>query len=218
MLVDLEKQILEIYKLLDSEITVFAQRTGLTCPEGCGHCCVSEKVEATVLEFIPMAFELFRTNQAEFLLKRLERNNTSKQCILFRQDLMKSGKWGCTQYRHRVLICRLFGFAGNRDRRGNLQLAMCRIMKPGREHFEYDLSDPNGPMPIFTDAGMRITAMNPLLGSRRLPINHALMEALSKVGMYLDLTHPSNHKKSVDPEMPPETPLFPENSPRRRAA
>ena len=218
MLVELEKQILEIYKLLDDEVTAFARRTGLNCPEGCGRCCVSEKVEATVLEFIPMAFELFRTNQAEFLLKRLEKNDTSKRCILFRQDLMESGKWGCTQYRHRVLICRLFGFAGNRDRHGNLQLAMCLIMKTGRENFEYDLSDKIGPMPIFTDAGMRITAMNPLLGAHRLPINHALMEALTKVGMYLALSQSGSHKESVDPEMPPETPLFPENSPRKRAA
>ncbi len=220
MLIELEKQVRAIYQILDNQIDAFAAKTSLFCPHGCGECCKSQKVEATVLECIPMAFELFRTNQAELLLKRLERSVDDKQCILFRRDFIEKGEWGCSQYQHRALICRLFGFAGNRDRSGKAVLAMCRIMKPGRNTFDYDLSDDNAPMPLFSDAGMRITSLNPAMGSLRLPINQALMQALYKVGIYLDMNTSvqSLATSDSDPELPPETPVFPFDTTRKHAA
>lgn len=219
MLNELEQQVMAIYQLLDEEVTAFAQKTELCCPQGCGECCNSEKVEATILECIPLAFELFRTCQAELLLKRLERNIDEKQCILFRPDFIEKGEWGCTQYQHRALICRMFGFAGNRDRSGNPLLAMCRIMKPGRETFKYDLSDERAPMPLFTDAGMRITALHPSFGAKRLPINQALTQTLYKVGIYLDMTEPREGlASSLTPDLPPDKPMFPVGKSRRRAA
>jgi Fe-S-cluster containining protein len=218
MLLELEGKVLEIYERLDREVATFALRTGLSCPEGCGLCCFSEKVEATVLECLPLAFTLFRTCQAELLLKRLERQGDERQCILFRPDLADSGQWGCTRYRDRALVCRLFGFAGNRDRNGKPQLAMCRVMKNGRDTFSPDLGDRSAPMVLFSDAGLRITALHPPLGTRRLPINSAIMEALYKVGMYLDLNVPRPEDKAADPDVPPDRPLFPSGFPRRRAA
>ena len=129
MLQELADQVLELYRDLDKAVAGFASRTGLSCPEGCGHCCLSEKVEATVLECIPLAFELFRTFQAEFILKRLEKNGDERRCILYRPDYTEAGLWGCTQYKHRAVVCRLFGFSGNPDREGIPRLAMCRVMK-----------------------------------------------------------------------------------------
>lgn len=219
MLNELEQQVMAIYLLLDEEIAAFAEKTKLCCPHGCGECCNSEKVEATILECIPLAFELFRTCQAELLLKRLERNGDEKQCILFRPDFIEKGEWGCTQYQHRALICRLFGFAGNRDRSGNPILAMCRIMKPGRETASYALSDEKAPMPLFTVGGMRITSLHPSLGSQRLPINQALMQALYKVGIYLDMAEGRKGlASSSKPDLPPDTPIFPVGRSRKRAA
>ncbi|MFN2356011.1 MAG: hypothetical protein ABR512_16035 [Desulfopila sp.] len=85
---------------MDTAVARFVSRTGLACPEGCGHCCSSEKVEATVLECIPLAFELFRSLQAELILKRLLKNVHGRQCVLYRADYTASGQWGCTQYLH----------------------------------------------------------------------------------------------------------------------
>ena len=178
---------------MDSAVAGFQSRTGLSCPEGCGHCCSSEKVEATVLECIPLAFELFRTLQAELILKRLEKNEDDRRCVLYRADFTAAGLWGCTQYSHRTVVCRMFGFAGNRDRQGIPRLAMCRVMKEkdkvGEEGIECD--DPNTPMPLFVDAGLQITTLHPGLGTRRMPINTALQQALLKVGMMLDLAAPN---------------------------
>jgi Fe-S-cluster containining protein len=219
MLQELEFQVLEVYRVLDVAVAEFAARTGLACPQGCGHCCHSEQVEATVLECIPLAFELFRTLQAELILKRLERDTDEHRCVLYRQDFTQAGLWGCSQYRHRAVVCRLFGFAGNRDRDGIPRLAMCHVMKQSivpNEAVPAEYEDV--PMPLFSEAGMRITALHPGLGSGRMPINAALREALQKVGMLLDLSAPKQHPLKSAPEIPPDEPLFPLPPLTRRAA
>lgn len=220
MLQELDLQVMEVYRVLDTAVAGFSSRTGLSCTEGCGHCCLSETVEATVLECIPLAFELFRTFQAELILKRLEKNGDEKLCILYRSDYTETGLWGCTQYKHRSVVCRLFGFSGNRDREGIPQLAMCRVMKENTSNpvGAIELDDPDTPMPIFVDAGLRITTLHPGLGTERMQINLALREALLKVGMMLDLTAPVSPAKSDDPEIPPNEPLLPRPTVDRRAA
>ncbi len=220
MLRELEAQVLLVYAELDLAVKRFAEITGLACPPGCGRCCASEKVEATVLECIPLAFELFRLNQAELILKRLEKRGEKRQCLLYRPDWTREGRWGCTQYRHRTVVCRLFGFAGNRDRRGIKQLAMCRIMKPmtGAEAASVLPSEAASAMPLFADAGLRVTALHPALGTRRQPINQALQEALVKVGIFLDHSEPSPAGKRTAPVDPPDKPLFPLPPLDRRAA
>ena len=189
MLHELECKVLEVYRGLDAAVAEFAARTGLACPSGCGRCCISEKVEATVLEFIPLAFELFRTGQAELIVKRLEGNSDERQCVLYRPDFTAAGLWGCSQYRHRPVVCRLFGFAGNRDRDGISQLAMCRVMKErsGGKGASCLAPEDLSSMPLFGDAGLAVTALHPGLGTLRMPINEAVYEALQKVGMVLDL-------------------------------
>ncbi len=219
MLQELESQVLELYRSLDAAVAEYAAGTNLACPAGCGQCCRSEKVEATVLECIPLAFELFRTHQAELILKRLEKNGDERQCILYRADFTEAGLWGCSQYSHRAVVCRLFGFAGNRDREGIPRLAMCRIMKERLA----DITPPGGddehsPMPLFSEAGLRISALHPGLGAARMPINRALLEALRKVGMFLELSAPAPTVPAGDPEIPPDEPLFPISPLRRRAA
>ena len=220
MLQELEFQILEVYKELDLAVAAFASRTRLACPDGCGHCCSSENVEATVLECIPLAFELFRTFQAELILKRIEKNVDNKRCVLYRSDYTEAGLWGCSQYRHRTVVCRLFGFAGNRDRTGIPRLAMCRVMKERLrpETVTEALKHDDPAMPLFSEAGLRITALHPGLGAARMPVNTALREALQKVGMILDLAPPDRVISQSAPEPPPVKPIFPLTPVKKRAA
>ncbi len=220
MLQQLEFEVLEVYRVLDVAVAKFASRTGLSCPDGCGHCCLSEKVEATVLECIPLAFELFRTLRAEFILKRLEKNGNDKRCILYRPDMTDAGLWGCTEYKYRAVVCRLFGFAGNRDRQGIARLAMCRVMKEKTSagSHEIELADPGAPLPLFVDSGMRITTLHPGLGTMRMPINMALRDALLKVGILLELSGANPSCKPGEHEHPPTKPVLPHSPPSRRAA
>jgi uncharacterized protein len=178
-----------VYALLDAAVAAFAGRSGLSCPQGCGHCCLAESVEATVLECLPLAFLLFHTGQADLMLQRLAEHGDDRHCVLYRRELTLAGLWGCSQYMMRPVVCRLFGFAGNPGREGIGRLAMCRVMKEAAEleHFELVTDDPSAPMPLFARAGLRITALHPGFGTDRLPINVALHQALQKVGMSLDL-------------------------------
>ena len=165
MLQTLESQVLEVYRQADHAVTAFREATALACPGGCVHCCFSEKVEATVLEMIPAAYALFRANQAELILKRIEKEHDSKQCLLFRPDLSTPDSGGCTIYPYRALVCRLFGFAGNTDRDGVAQLARCRrmpLVTPPTAGA--DGSGPAASLPIFHSFGLAVTAIHPGLG------------------------------------------------------
>jgi uncharacterized protein len=213
MLLELEKQVLELYCKADGAVSRYRDITGLSCPTGCVQCCNSAKVEATVLEMLPLSFHLFRTNQAELLIKRLEKEGAAA-CILFREDLAGSLGGGCSQYHYRALVCRLFGFAGNHDRTGVARLALCRVMRES-------MGLPTGgiasaALPIFQEYGLAITALHHSLGERRLPINHALLQSLLKVGLALDLgTVRLSNDSTVFPDDTPGTrPL----SPKKRAA
>ena len=186
MLQNLEVQILGLYSEADWAVAVYQQSSVLSCPGGCAHCCVSEKVESTVIEMIPSAFHLLRTNQAELLSKRLEKQDESNQCILFRPDLSQPDSGGCSLYPYRPLVCRLFGFAGNRDRQGQVKLARCRYMPPATKATGSDCGGETmagGDIPIFQAYGIAVTAIHPNLGTRRMPINDALSQALAKVGL-----------------------------------
>jgi Fe-S-cluster containining protein len=208
MLQELAVQLMLLYEELDRKTHAFAAAAGLQCPQGCGECCRSEKVETTVLEMLPLAFHLFHTKQAELLIKRLEKPTDSKQCIFFRGDFCQQGDWGCSQYQHRGLVCRLFGYAGLRDRNGTIQFTPCKVMQQSCSPKCRQWSSES--MPLFSEAGMQITSMHPALGTRRLPINQAVLIALYKVGFFQEMTGAEAIPTAVDEPLPPPiTPLFP---------
>lgn len=211
MLNHLAAEVLLIYAELDAQVAAFAASSGLHCPQGCGECCGSDKVEATVLEMLPLAFALFADGQAELLIKRLEKANGRGECLLHRPDLAGPGAWSCTCYSHRGVICRLFGFAGNLDRGGTPRLALCRVMRQVGLLSENALvfgEEAMALMPLFSEAGMRITTLHPGLGTIRLPINSALLEALQKVGIALELGAGQLRAGDEQPIEPPDEPPF----------
>ncbi|BDD86486.1 hypothetical protein DPPLL_08510 [Desulfofustis limnaeus] len=214
MLPDLVVRVLEVYAQADQAVHRYRTATGLRCPSGCVSCCHSPKVEATTLELIPLAFHLFRSNQAELLLKRIDKQHQAEHCILFRPDLAPEFGGGCSHYPYRALVCRLFGFAGAEDREGTPRLAHCRVMKE-MYHLGPGPTDETAPLPLFHTFGVAITALHPHLGAVRRPINQAIAEALQKVGLYLDLCPPDDHDHSRD--LPPEKPLGTPFRPRRAA-
>ena len=214
MLHELADQVMSLYGDVNRKVGEFTRTTGLSCPPGCGACCHSEKVEATVLEMLPLSFHLFQTKQAELIIKRLERHPDNKQCIFFRPDFSQQGKWGCTQYPYRSLVCRLFGFAGKRDRKGVPRFSKCRVMAHPATPPETDS------IVLFSEAGMQLTALHPSLGTQRLPINQAALQALYKVGMLLQMDGAKNcpgREEEQDNTRPPDKPSFP-NCPITRKA
>ena len=179
----------------------FQTASGLFCPDGCGSCCQSEKVEATLLECLPLAFMILQRDDMDSCLNRLVGSHLPRRCIFFIEDHAEKGTWGCSCYADRPLVCRLFGFAGNRGKDGQLQLAFCRVMRETGQNLPDVAGDANlaAAMPIFAEASIQLTTLHPDYGTRRQPINEAMRAAVMKVGMYLQMSCSEQLSPSTKP-------------------
>ena len=175
-------RVMALLQELDAQTAQFRTVSGLQCPTGCGACCLSHKVEATVLELLPLAISFMGSEAGERLFQRLSEPGLPGHCVLYDP---KGLEGHCSAYAHRGVVCRLFGFAGNLDRNRVPQLAACKVMRTVSPDMvargEALIGLEPSLLPIFSEAGIRLCAMEPTLGSRRLPINEALREAMGKV-------------------------------------
>lgn len=186
----LAKKVSEIETLfgeLDSEINAFQLTTKLKCLSGCGRCCTHNQVDASPLEFLPWAYQLYINGNAYEMLDALS-ENSSKICQNYNPiGLLEAGKGNCGSYAFRGLICRLFGFGANTDKYGKLRLATCKIIKDDQtilfQNAE-NLIDDGLPIPVFTQYYMRLSQIDFHLGTTIVPINTALKLAIEEVLHY----------------------------------
>lgn len=171
-------QVTEIFAKIDYQISEFQQVSGLGCPNGCGQCCENPQVETTVAEVIPLAQELFKSNQAEFYLAQAEA--AGGVCIFYQPDRLIAGNGRCGVYPWRPSLCRLFGFATVRNKYGELELAACKIHKQTTPELLVNLDLHLAPN--FSDFTMQLG------NAESLPINQALAIAIQKVGLLKNLT------------------------------
>ena len=163
----------------------FEKSSGIGCEAGCGKCCSYPDIQASPLEFLPWAFDLFLNDQAQKMLEKLEQSKVMT-CIIFEQ-LSILGKGRCSNYKHRGLICRLFGFAASTDKYGAPRLSTCNTIKEGQaEKYEAaNISIKEGlPIPFFTEYYMKLNQIDFTLGNHVLHINEALKMALEEVLRY----------------------------------
>ena len=177
----------ELFERLDNEINAFKSETSLHCLTGCGKCCSKPDIDASPLEFLPWAFHLFLNGKAEEVLLELD-NSSISTCHIYRPlALLDEYNGSCSNYRHRGLICRLFGYAANRDKYGELRLATCKIIKENQlENFNNTEEAINKGLyvPIFTDYYMQLYQIDYQLATTMLPINEALRIAIEEVLHY----------------------------------
>lgn len=184
-------QIVELYDRIDRETTAFQAATGLHCPPGCGKCCENPEVEATVLEMMPLALELWRTGEASAYLERLSTLNPPESCLFYRPDPFVPENGRCSVYQWRPTLCRLFAFATVKNKQGNPELAVCVRQKQtipeevegAKQAIASGMSAPN-----FGEIANEVANIDPSLGSDRFPINQALERALQRVGLIAHLT------------------------------
>jgi hypothetical protein len=181
------RQVEELFNRLEKEITVFKSETKLDCRLGCGKCCSKPEIDASPLEFLPWALHLFLNGKAEEVLLELD-NSSISTCHIYRPlALLEEFNGSCSNYRYRGLICRLFGFAANRDKYGKLRLATCTIIKEEQQENYNTTEEAIGKglyVPIFTDYYMQLAQIDYRMGTTLLPINEALKMAIEEVLHY----------------------------------
>jgi Fe-S-cluster containining protein len=179
------KLVEKLFYQLEQETAQFQKASGLGCVAGCGKCCTHPDVEASPLEFLPWAFHLFLNGEAEKMLMELNQTDSSG-CLIYKPT-PGVNRGSCGSYKYRGLICRLFGFAANTDKYGNLRLATCKIIKEGQaENYNTtsEAIDKGLYVPVFTEYYMQLNQIDFHLGNIILPVNKALKMALEEVLQY----------------------------------
>lgn len=186
MSIERKVQLVEsLFYKLEQETAQFEKSSKLSCVSGCGKCCTFPNIEASPVEFLPWAFHLFLNGEAEKTITKLNKTLTST-CIIYKPlSIINQGR--CSNYKYRGLICRLFGFAANTDKYGNLRLATCKIIKEGQADNYNSTSEAITKglyVPVFTEYYMQLNQVDPYLGNIIVPINKALKMALEEVLHY----------------------------------
>ena len=174
-----------LFSQLEKESAQFEKSSGLSCVSGCGKCCSYPDVEASPLEFLPWAFHLFLNGEAEKTLIAINETQ-SLTCLIYKSSSVID-RGSCSNYKYRGLICRLFGFAANTDKYGNLRLATCKIIKEGQADNYNSTAEAITKglhVPVFTEYYMQLNQIDFHLGNLILPINKALKMALEEVLQY----------------------------------
>lgn len=174
----------EVFNSLDAEINLFQQASGLHCKAGCGKCCFKPDIEATVLEFLPFAYHLYKNKAAESFYDNLGHHESSL-CVLLSQSSLTGM---CGQYAHRGLICRLFGFSARTDKYGKRELVTCQIIKT-EQSSEYKkafsaVQSEAMPIPLMSRYHMLLVAIDDELARTHYPINLAIKKAIEIVLSY----------------------------------
>ncbi|MDI9356729.1 MAG: YkgJ family cysteine cluster protein [Chitinophagaceae bacterium] len=179
-----KSQLVEIlFSELDTDIQGFQTKTGIQCKTGCGKCCFKPDITATILEFIPFAYWVYKQGTADSLLEKINLSPTSICVLFYSQDTILQ-KGFCSQYPHRGLICRLFGFSAGTDKYGSKRYITCSIIKQKTEQYtaiEEQIKSNSLYIPIMSDYQARLRSIDFELGTLFYPINEALKKAIELV-------------------------------------
>ncbi len=124
----------KLYKMLDKDVQKLQDATGIHCIENCINCCTTPRIQATSLEFFPLAYHLFKTGQAETILNAIGQIDNPSICPLLNALSVEGSRRGCTQYQHRGLICRLFSYNHTTDKYGRCRISACKPIRLAQPH------------------------------------------------------------------------------------
>lgn len=181
------KAVERLFADLDKEMQSFRQGTGIACATACGKCCFKPDVEATVLEFLPLAFHLFQNGEAEIWIEKLKTFKQSQVCSVLQALGTDSRSGKCSIYTQRGLICRLFGFSATFDKYGNKRLSTCSIIKK-EQTVAYEKAEnwiqEGKPVPVMRNYYYHLCNIDHRLTDKFYPINTAIRLAIEEVLAY----------------------------------
>jgi Fe-S-cluster containining protein len=186
-----------VYLRLDREIAKLQSESGLTCLSGCGECCKKADIEATPVEFLPLALKLYDEGKALSFYEELQSKSDSL-CHVFRPFVTNFGGM-CSEYPQRGLICRLFGYSARINKEGAKELVTCKLLKEQRTlHYEKAVSNIKAGknVPVMSAYYTRMASIDPSL-SQFFPINQAMAKALEVVLHYYAYRRRRSNKTDV---------------------
>jgi uncharacterized protein len=180
-------EVRRIFNELDQDIKSFMEVSQLSCVSGCGKCCSNPKVSATVMEFIPLAFDLYDKGKAEAALDLLESKTAEDWCIIYKNFSEDGSKGFCSDYHNRGMICRLFSSSYRSNKHGQKEIITCKIIKSEKQPlFEDAAKAINEGLGIPSSSGYYAQLFNidHGLSTDQMPINQAIQKAIEKVLTY----------------------------------
>ncbi len=177
----------ELFDELDERIKMFKRKAEIDCPENCGHCCLKQDIETTILEFFPLAVHLWKTGEAEKWMDKITQAQDTT-CVFYvpGENDPEAGRCGC--YKYRGLLCRLFGFFAYNKKNNKPAFVACSIMKkkyPEKVSTIQNLIENGLDIPFAGRYSYRLAMIDSFLGTKFFPVNEAIYKALEKVGFYL---------------------------------
>jgi uncharacterized protein len=175
------QEVEEVFSLLSKDMSAFQDWSKLSCKTGCGKCCTKADIEATVLEFIPFAYHVYMLRQSEQWLDRLKTHGDDI-CLFFNPTA--AGLGSCSQYKHRGLICRLFGFSARTNKYANREFVSCQTIKTEQAdgyQLAFEKVRSGDAIPVMNQYYMRLVGIDPLLAREFFPINEAIRRAVETV-------------------------------------
>lgn len=181
------------------------------CADGCGSCCVDFEPDVLECEALYLACWMLchQAERAESILSGTfspPREGTTDElaagCILYDP----ASPYHCTVYDGRCLICRLFGYTGDRGKDGTARWKPCKFGSDlHRQYDEAELLDRFGIVPpVMSDITAQVVALSPDAAQNRRPIREALPDAIAKIRML------ARFSRLPDPDTPepnPEAPM-----------
>ena len=163
----------------DNHVAEFQRISNIACIANCGLCCTKPDIEATVIEFLPAAYELCISNDYLSIYELIE-NKSDTTCIFY--NAFSNGKF-CSQYKTRGLICRLFGFSTAKNKNGEHSLITCKQIKQSTNlnkiHNKLHLA------PQMSDYYFKFYGIDSRLSVDYYPINIAIKTAIEIVSIHL---------------------------------
>ncbi len=186
---DCIERVTALYAAVDSRILRVQCLGDIRCPPGCGACCQSANVEASVLELLPVALEFFRSGQLDRWLEAAH-SAQGRTCLFHTPDKLQYGHGRCAIYPHRPLMCRLFGYTAIRDKNDRPTLVTCRLINkliPDKVATARRLVAQGAEIPFMTDVASELRGIDPHLGSALMPLNEAFSRAVDRIGLAFQL-------------------------------
>jgi uncharacterized protein len=171
----------EVFQTLDHDLASFQTQSGLHCKSGCGKCCQKPDIDATVLEFLPMAYHAFKQNTSEELYEKAS-SQADGLCVML--DSTKSSGM-CLDYKFRGMVCRVFGFTARINRLGLKDMITCRTIKTEQEeNYSKAITGATEGIPLAQSYYRRLMNIDDDLGRIQYPINVAIKKAIEEVMHY----------------------------------